>query len=206
MAWIHDLSEWLLGFSQGGWAVGILAASSFTEAIFNPIPPDALLIAVAIHHPHYAIPLAIMVTVASVAGAFVGHWLGARVGRPLVDRFLPTRHVEKAESLFNRYGIWAVLFAAVTPVPYKVFAILAGVLEFDRRAFLLASLIGRGIRFILIGVLLMIFGKAIETSVTENLEIVTWSVGGAMLGAVAVYTAYRLYGLRRQPDRPGDPD
>ncbi len=201
MAWLHELSEWLLGFSQSGWAVGILALSSFTESIFNPIPPDALLVAVAIHQPHNAIPLALMVTAASVAGALVGHWLGARVGRPIVDRLLAARHVERAERLFDRYGVWAVLFAALTPVPYKVFAILAGVLEFDRRPFLVASLIGRGLRFVLIGVLIMIFGERIEAFITDHLEIATWSVGGAVLGAVAAAAAYRLYRLRRPPTK-----
>ena len=197
MGWLHDLSEWLLGFAESGWAVGILALSSFTESIFNPIPPDALLIAVAIPQPHNAIPLALLVTASSVAGALVGHWLGRRIGRPIADRLFPERYVTRAEGLFERYGVWAVLVAAFTPIPYKVFAILAGVLGFDRRIFFIASLIGRGARFLLIGVLIMIFGARIEAFVTDNLEVVTWSVGGAVIGVVIAVTAYRLYRLRR---------
>ena len=206
MAWLHDLSEWLLGFSESGWAVGILALSTFTESIFNPIPPDALLVAVAIHQPHNAILLALMVTAASVAGALVGHWLGARVGRPIADRLLPQRHIERAERLFDRYGVWAVLFAAITPVPYKVFAILAGVLGFDRRLFLIASLIGRGARFLLIGALIMVFGERIDAFLTDNLATVTWAVGGTVLGAVAAVTAYRLYRLRRHRPEAESPE
>ena len=197
MGWLHNLSEWLLGFAESGWAVGILALSSFTESIFNPIPPDALLIAIAIPQPHNAIPLALLVTATSVAGALVGHWLGNRIGRPIADRLFPEIYISRAEGLFERYGVWAVLFAAFTPIPYKVFAILAGVFGFDRKVFLIASLLGRGARFLVIGVLIMIFGARIEAFVTGNLELVTWSVGGAVIGVVIAVTAYRLYRLRR---------
>lgn len=197
MAWLSDLSAWLTGFSESGWAVGILALSTFTEAIFNPVPPDPLLIAVAIPQPHNAIPLALLVTAASVAGALTGHWLGGLIGRPIADRLLPDRYVERAEGLFERYGAWAVLVAAFTPIPFKVFAILAGILRLDRRLFLLAALVGRGARFLLTGVLIMIYGERIEEFVTHNIEIVTWTAGGAVVAAAVALAAYRIILARR---------
>lgn len=201
MAWLHDLSEWLLGFAESGWAIGILVVSTFTESIFNPIPPDPLLIAIAVLQPHNAIWLALIATAASVAGAFVGHWLGGRVGRPIADRLFPEKYIARAELMFVRYGVWAVLVAAFTPVPYKVFAILAGILGFDRKLFLIVSLIGRGARFLIIGALIMAFGEEIETFVEGNFETITWAVGGAIIAAVAAFVIFRVYRSRQSVGR-----
>jgi undecaprenyl-diphosphatase len=197
LAWLTDLSEWLLGFAESGWAVGILFLSTFTESIFNPIPPDPLLIAVAVAQPHNAIWLALLATVASVAGAFVGHWLGGRVGRPIAERLFPEKYIVRGEALFERYGVWAVLIAAFTPVPYKVFAILAGVLGFDRKLFLIASLIGRGARFLLIGGLIMAYGDEIESFIESNLTWITGASGAAFIGAIAAFVVYRVWRARR---------
>ncbi len=197
MGWLTDLSEWLLDFADSGWAVGILALSTFTESIFNPIPPDALLIAIAVPQPHNAIWLALLVIAMSVMGAFVGHWLGRHIGRPIADRLFSEKYIVHTEAMFNRYGVWAVLVAAFTPIPYKVFAILAGILGFDRKMFLIASLIGRCARFLLIGALIMAFGEEIEAFVKDNLEWITGAVGGALIAAVAAYVFYRFYRSRR---------
>ena len=137
---LHEWSAWLEGFASSPWAVLILAAASFCESIFFPIPPDPLLIGVALLQPHLAVFLGALVTVASVAGAVVGHWLGRRLGRPLLYRFFAEDTVLRVERLFQRYGAWATLIAAFTPLPYKLFAIAAGVLDLDRRTFVIASL------------------------------------------------------------------
>jgi membrane protein YqaA with SNARE-associated domain len=197
LEWFAELSEWVLGFADSGWAVGILFISTFTESIFNPIPPDPLLIAVAVAQPHNAIWLALLATGASVAGAFVGHWLGGRIGRPIAERLFPEKYIVRGEALFERYGVWAVLIAAFTPVPYKVFAILAGVLGFDRRLFLIASLVGRGARFLLIGGLILAYGEEIEAFMENNLTWITGVTGAAFIGAIAAFVVYRLWRARR---------
>jgi membrane protein YqaA with SNARE-associated domain len=197
LAWLHDLSDWLLGFAESGWAIGILVLSTFTESIFNPIPPDPLLIAIAVLQPHNAIWLALLATGASVAGAFVGHWLGGRLGRPIAERLFPEKYIARGEALFERYGVWAILIAAFTPVPYKVFAILAGVLGFDRKLFLIASLVGRGARFLLIGALILAFGEEIEAWVEGNLAWITGAAGAAIIAAVVAFVIYRVWRSRR---------
>ena len=80
---LRELSDWTAGFAESDWSVVILAVAAFTESIFFPVPPDPLLIAIAIPQPHAALWLAALVTASSVAGAVVGHWLGLRFGRPL---------------------------------------------------------------------------------------------------------------------------
>ena len=79
--WLHDLADWTVAFADSDWAVWMLALVSFSEAIFFPVPPDPLLIGIALVQQPLALWLALLVTVSSVAGALVGHWLGRRLGR-----------------------------------------------------------------------------------------------------------------------------
>ena len=187
---LHDLTDWTLQLADSDWAVGLLLLVAFSESVIFPIPPDLLLIAVGIANPGSAIWVAALVTVASVGGAYVGHWLGRRVGRPLLDRLVSDSKIARAEALFSRYGAWAILVAAFTPIPYKVFTILAGILDLPVRSFMLASVVGRGARFLTIGVLIFLFGESIREFVEGNFELIT--LAGAA-GLIAVVTAYLLY-------------
>ena len=191
----HSLSDWLLGFADSDWAIAMLAFSSFIESIFFPIPPDPLLLAVSIAQQEIAIFLGILVAVASVAGAIVGHALGMRLGRPILTRMFSETKIAYVDRLFERYGTWAILVAAFTPVPYKVFAIAAGVWRMDRRKFIIASAIGRGARFITIGVLVFLFGEEIEAFLSENFEMLT--VGTTVLVVASGLVWYILH-RRRQ--------
>ena len=138
--------------------LGLLTAA---EAIFFPIPPDPLLIALALRNPSTALLLAGLTTVASVAGGVVGHWLGLRFGRPLLHRF-PGRQVDRVEALFRRDGFWAVAIAAFTPLPFKLFTISAGIFGIPRTPFVLASIAGRGLRFFIIGGLIFLWGDRFQ--------------------------------------------
>ena len=200
---LHEWSAWLEGFASSPWAVLILAAASFCESIFFPIPPDPLLIGVALLQPHLAVFLGALVTVASVAGAVVGHWLGRRLGRPLLHRFFAEDTVLRVERLFQRYGAWATLIAAFTPLPYKLFAIAAGVLDLDRKTFVIASLVGRGARFMAIGVLIFLFRDEIEGFVSENFEVLTVAAAAGVVAAVAAWVLVRR--ARRGEGREAPP-
>ena len=168
-----SFSQWVEGFADSPWAVIILVLNSFTESIVTPIPPDPLLIGMAFINPNLALVYAALVTISSVLGALVGHWVGLRFGRPMVLRFIAATKVNRVEAMFQKYGSWAVLIAAFTPIPYKVFAITAGVLEMDRRPFIVASIIGRGARFFLLAGLIFFFGEAIQEFIETRFELLT---------------------------------
>ena len=85
--------------------------------------------------------------------------------------------------MFDKYGTWAILIAAVTPVPYKVFTILAGILRLDLKRFILASLIGRGTRFLSLGLLLFLFGEEIQGFIADNFQKLSLLAGLAILGS-----------------------
>ena len=171
---------------DSGWASPILAAVALSESIFFPVPPDPLLIGIAVRRPEAALWLAALTTAASVGGALIGHWLGLQFGRPLLHRWVREDRVQRVEALFQRYGAWAVLLAAFTPIPYKVFTITAGVLGLDRRSFVVASVIGRGARFFTLGVLVFFFGEPIMDFVEANFDLLT------LLGSVALVIALLL--------------
>jgi membrane protein YqaA with SNARE-associated domain len=189
---LRSFSHWVEGFADSPWAIIILVVSSFTESVFNPIPPDPLLIGMSVINPRLALVYAGLVTVSSVLGALVGHWLGLRFGRPLVLRFISAGKVDRVEALFQKYGTWAVLIAAFTPIPYKVFAITAGVLEMDRRPFILVSILGRGARFFLLGGLIFFFGGAMRDFIETRFEILTLVFSVLLVVAlVAIFLAMR---------------
>lgn len=177
---------WVEGFADSPWSIVALFANSFSDALFFPIPPDPLLIAISLPQRHMAIWLALLTTAASVLGAVAGYWLGRRYGRPALYRLAKESAVHRVESMFERYGAWAVIMAAITPLPYKVFAISAGVLDMDLRRFVLASIVGRGLRFLVIGVLITLFGESVQTFLETNFEEVTIVSG---VGAVALVVA-----------------
>ena len=192
----HDLTDWTLQAADSEWAIALLALVAFSESVVFPIPPDPLLIAVGVASPGSAIWVAALVTIASVSGAYIGHWLGRKIGRPLLRRLVSESKTERAEVLFNRYGVWAILVAAFTPIPYKVFTILAGIMNLPIRPFLLASLIGRGARFMTIGVLVFLFGEEIQSFIEGNFELLTIAAGVGLVVLVAGYLGYRNWAGR----------
>ena len=192
---LSRLSDWVEGFAESDWAIGLLLLVAASESFIFPIPPDPLLIATGLAHPSWAIWLAGLVTVASVAGAVVGHWLGRRVGRPLLYRLVSQPLIERAERLFSRFGVWAILVAAFTPIPYKVFTILAGVLDLKLKHLIIASLVGRGARFLTLGALIFVFGDEIQSYLDDNFEKLALA---AAAGLVALVAAVLIVGRVRR--------
>ena len=174
--------EWasLEKFAESEWSLVILGIMTFFESVFSPLPPDPLLIAMALLSPNQAILFGVICTIFSVLGAVFGYGLGKWFGKPLLSKMISESLIDKSEDFFNRYGVWAILIAAFTPIPYKVFAILSGILQLNMKKFLIASLIGRGGRFITLGVLIAIFGDDIRGFLENEFQTLT-ILGGAFL-------------------------
>ena len=195
---LSRLSDWVEGFAESDWAIGLLLLVATSESFIFPIPPDPLLIATGLAHPSWALWLAGLVTVASVAGAVVGHWLGRRIGRPLLYRLVSQPRIERAERLFTRFGVWAILVAAFTPIPFKVFTILAGVLDLKISHLVIASLVGRGGRFLTLGALIFVFGDSIQSFIDDNFEKLAFA---AVAGLVALVAAVLIVDRVRRARR-----
>jgi len=161
-----NLYNWVLKWAEtpyGSWALFILA---FSESSFFPIPPDVLLIALAVGKPEKALKFALICSVGSIVGGVVGYFIGwqfmAVVGEKIVAFYGLTDKVAYIGSLYHQYDAWAVGIAGFTPIPYKVFTITAGAFKINFLIFLLASAVSRSLRFFLVGWLIYLFGPRIQ--------------------------------------------
>ncbi|MBI1973408.1 DedA family protein [Candidatus Micrarchaeota archaeon] len=175
-----DLVEWSRA-TFGSWGDAGLFAISFAESSFFPIPPDLLLIPLEQAHPELALWYAAVCTAGSVAGSILGYLIGVKGGRPLVEKFVSKQKIDHVEKLYERHGSLAVLLAAFTPVPYKVFTITSGIFRFSLKKMLLVSVAGRGGRFFPEALLVAAYGQQALSWIEGNFELATLAVGAAIL-------------------------
>lgn len=152
----------------GGLALFVLSAA---ESIIFPVPPDPLLIALGVGKPSFALVFAAICLAGSLVGASIGYLIGMWGGRPVVDRLFSQEKIEFVERKYQRYDVWAILIAALTPIPYKVFTVTAGMFRLHFGRFMLASLLGRGARFFAVGLLIALFGEPIKDFIDQYLDI-----------------------------------
>jgi len=126
-----------------------LAIVSFAESSFFPVPPDVMLAPMVLANRKRAWRLAGLTTLASVAGGILGYYLGG-FGEWLVTIYGAQATLAQAQQWFADYGLWIILVAGFTPVPYKIFTISAGMMGMSLVTFVVASIIGRGARFFLV--------------------------------------------------------
>lgn len=179
MELLRELASWTAGLAQTPYAGLALFAIAFAESSFFPVPPDVLMIPLALGHVPYALVFAAIATVGSVIGGMVGYLIGNKGGRPLLMRFFKHEKVALVERQYQRYDVWAVGLAAFTPIPYKIFSISAGVFQLDFKRFVLASALGRGGRFFLVGLVITIFGEPVKAFLDTYFELAV--VGFAVL-------------------------
>lgn len=154
-----------------------LAALSFAESSFFPVPPDVLLVPLCVARPQGALRLGALTTVFSTLGGLFGYligWLAFDIVTPLLQDAGYWQHVLKVEEWFGAYGIWIVFLAGFSPLPYKVFTLTAGALSMPLLPFLLASLVGRGARFMLVAGLIAHYGPRVEPWVRRWIEWLGW--------------------------------
>ena len=180
------ITEWMLSFSGSPWGVVVLAGNAASEAVFNPFPADPLLLAMSFLRPELALIYGAVCTVASVLGGIVGWVVGLKLGRPVAVRMLREDRFAKVESMFGRYGSWAILVAAISPIPYKFFAVGAGVMEFSIAKFVVVSVVGRGLRFMLIAGVIFWFGDAVVDVIQGRILVFSIGVGAVILGVLGV--------------------
>lgn len=171
------------------YALVILALLSFSESAFFIIPPEVMVIPMAIAAPHYAIWYGLYISVTSLLGAMLGFFLGKRGGQPLLRRLFKEEHTQSVERLFNKYDTKAIFIAAFTPIPYKVFTISAGVFNLDFKRFMVASTIGRSSRYLIITGLIALFGKKIQYFIENKLDLV---IGVGTVALIALVAFYKL--------------
>src|SRR3978361_1905902 len=163
-----------------------LALIAFAEASCFPIPPDALLVPMALAKPRAAWRFAAICTVASVAGGGLGDLIGfalfGQLAQPILRLYGYGAAYAAFQAKFQEYGLWIILIKGLTPIPYKIVTIAAGAARFDFRLFMMASVLTRGVRFFLVATLLHFFGDAVRDFIERRLTLVTSALAVGVLG------------------------
>jgi membrane protein YqaA with SNARE-associated domain len=171
---------------NSNYSLVLLALVSTAESIFLPIPPDVFLIPLSLINPSFSFIFALIATIFSISGGVIGYYIGNKGGKPLVRKLISKEKLDKVRVFYNKYDIWAILIAAFSPIPYKVFTISAGLFDLNLRRFMLASLIGRGGRFFLIATLIFIFGPPIKKALSDYFELFTLLVVALLIGGILI--------------------
>ncbi|NOX08137.1 MAG: DedA family protein [Gammaproteobacteria bacterium] len=183
------LYNFMMLWAQKPQAPWYLAGLSFAESSFFPIPPDVMLAPMCLAKPAAAWRYAFLTTIASVAGGLLGYVLGY-FAFEMMQAIIVSAGYEAAylhaKHWFSEWGFWAIFLAGFSPIPYKVFTITAGSLSMGLFPFVLASVIGRGLRFYLVAGLLVWKGERMAQLLPQYVERIGWGV------IVLVVTLYFL--------------
>ena len=177
--------EWTMKAARHKYASYYLSFMSFAESVFFPIPVDIMLAPMSLAKPKKAWYYAMLATVFSVIGGIVGYYLGYALYdsfvQPIIESVGYQDKLLTAESWFKNYGIWVVFIASFTPIPYKVFTITAGIMHMAFLAFVIVSIIGRGLRFFLVAGLMRWGGAAMEDKLKIYIDRIGWAVVGLII-------------------------
>ena len=161
----------LAGHSQ---AIYFLALVSFVEASFFPIPPDVMLIPMVLMNPSRAWFFALIATFCSVMGGVFGYLIGAFFYEQFAEPILLALGKEAAMTNFsikyNEIGLWAVITAGISPIPFKVITIMSGATNLNFAVFLGASLFSRAVRFFIVAGLLSLYGHEVKHFIEKYLN------------------------------------
>lgn len=174
---IRALYHWVVGWAdtrQSQWALSVLA---FAESSFFPIPPDPLLIAMTVAQPRKYLRFAALCTLSSVLGGLAGYLIGwvlfDSVGRWVIDAYGLQAAFAGVGQRYGENAFLAVFTAALTPIPYKVFTIAAGVFSLDVPVFILSSILGRGMRFFAVAILMHHFGRRYKDAIEKYVDVLS---------------------------------
>lgn len=172
---LRRLYSWVLHWAEtpyGSWALFLLALS---ESSFFPVPPDVLLIALAVSIPKKSFKYALICTAGSLIGGCFGYLIGWQfmitVGEKIIQFYGLTHKMQYIKDLYMQYDAWAIGIAGFTPIPYKVFTISAGAFDINFTVFIIASAISRAARFFLVAWLIYLFGPKIKTFIDKYFNI-----------------------------------
>lgn len=188
---LRKMYYWTLHWADTKYALPALIILSFTESSFFPIPPDVLLMAMCFAKPKKWLTYAFWCTLASAAGGLFGWFIGwglyETVGQQIVAFYKGEGVMDAAKALYDQWGAWAVLIAAITPIPYKIFTIVSGVFEFSPTMLFVLSLLGRGFRFFIVAGLIRFAGPRIKPFLEKHFELsVSLLLVLAVLGVFAI--------------------
>ncbi len=191
---LRALYEWVLSWADSRYALPVLIVVSATESVFFPIPPDPLLMALALARPQRAYLYAAVCSASSVLGGALGYFIGfyllKSVGEPIIAFYGVADKYQVVQEYYRAYDAWAVGIAGFTPIPYKVFTISAGAFEIDFLVFLIASALSRSARFFIEAALIHRFGPPIRSFIDRYFNLLTILFIVLLLGGFLLFKGF----------------
>ena len=179
----------IMSWAKSKYAVSILSIVSFVESFIFPIPPDLLLIPLSISNPKKAYFFSMLTTIFSVLGGVIGYLIGIY----FADLFLSTlgwmfdeKSVETTTEWMAEWGVMVVLISGFSPIPYKIFTVASGFTGLTFIPFMIASVVGRGMRFFLIGFVISNGGDNLEKKLRKYSEVIGWT-------GLSIFSAYVFF-------------
>jgi membrane protein YqaA with SNARE-associated domain len=189
---LRRLYDWTLSLASRPSAPYALAAVSFAESSFFPVPPDAMLVPMLLARPDKAWSYALICTVSSVLGGILGYVIGLALydslGSWLFHLYGLTDSAETFRHAYAQYGHWVILLKGLTPIPYKLVTITSGFASYPLGWFILLSILTRGARFFIVAVLMSRFGPRIKAIIDNHFNLVAT---GAVVLIVGGFVAFR---------------
>ncbi len=199
MNWVRGLYDWVLHWAETPYGPAALFILSFAEASFFPIPPDVLLIALALGMRTRALHFALLCALASVSGAIFGYGIGAYAWWAQDGSFsgfaqwffnnIPgfTEPVFfRIQDLYETWNFWLIFTAGFTPIPFKVFTVSAGAFDINFFMFILASIVSRSARFFLIAGLIWKFGEPIRAFIDKYFNLLAIAFTALLIGGFLI--------------------
>jgi membrane protein YqaA with SNARE-associated domain len=189
---LRRLYDWCIAAADKPYAVWMLGFVSFAESSFFPVPPDVMLIPMALAQPQRAWFFAMVCTITSVLGGVLGYAIGAllydSIGGWIIQLYGYGDKVEQFRVAYAEYGAWIILLKGLTPIPYKLVTITSGFANYNLLLFVVFSIITRGARVYVLAFLLYRYGPRARSIIEERLGFwVTIAAIGLVLGFVVVF-------------------
>ena len=182
----NSLLNWVWRMAETEGAMKVLFLVSMAESIFFPIPPDLLLIPMALAQQKKALRIAAVCLAASVVGGAIGYFIGAffmdSIGMSIVRFYGLSEQYVTVQNWYEQYNAWVVAVAGLTPIPYKLCTLTAGAFHVNFYVFFIMSILSRGLRFFVVAGLIYIFGHKIRYFLEKRLELLF--IGGMVLVVV----------------------
>lgn len=183
--------DWTVSFAGGPYALPALFAVSFMESSFSPVLPDILLVPMVLANRERAFRLSLWCTVASVLGGMVGYGIGSllydTIGQWIIQIYSLQDQATRFRELYAEWGALIILGKGVTPIPYKLVAIVSGMADYNFWYFMGLSFVARAIRFLPEAWLLYHYGAPIQGFIENRLRLVTFgAIGIVIIGFVMV--------------------
>lgn len=176
--WIRGLYDWTMKWADTPQSLTALFFIAVVESSVFPIPPDVLLIAIVAANTHRWLAAALLCSAGSVLGAAIGYAIGMAamptIGQPIIDFYQAHGAWQTVVDTYNSdLGLWFLLAAAFTPIPFKVATIAAGATGMAFWPFIAISMIGRAARFFIVAAILRIFGAPVRALIEKHFDAFT---------------------------------